>query len=764
MGAHRQQIFAAALAHHRAGEPIEADAACRILLTHWPNDVDALNLRAVIACMAGRYADGTVLAEQVLAQRPDNLQALSTLGDALHLLGDGAGAVTAFERAVKQAPRDAGLHSRLGTALLETGRNEEAESAYRRSIAIADHAAQSHFNHAVALGRLDRTTEAIAAYRRAIALDPSHLAAHLNLGNVLVDRAEIDDAIVLYRSAIALCPDAAEAHASLGVALFCQRHHDEAAACLMRAIACDPDCATAHAYLGAVRREQGRPLEAVHACERAIGLRADIAEAHFALGSARIDLDQPEAAVAAYREALALAPTDARIHCNLAVALLRLDRVDDAVEACRTAITLNPEDASAHTNLGVALQRLDRLDEAIAAHERAIAIKPDCAQSYSNLADCFRDEGRLDESLQLNRQAVALASCEDLHRFNHALALLMEGDYEAGWPAYEVRRKAGILGPSERSLPAPEWRGEPLQGRTLLLQAEQGLGDTLQFVRYVRELLESGASIVIESQRPLTGLLQSLGPVRVVTLGEPLPPFDFHLPLMSLPNLLRTRLDSIPATIPYLAADPAKIARWKTRIGQTGDLAVGVVWSGNPNHKSDRRRSIAAATVLPDLVMPGVRLFSLQKDPRAEDASLLESMAAVITDLAPWLDDFTDTAAALEALDLVIAVDTSTAHLAGALGRPVWMMLPFALDWRWLRDREDSPWYPTMRLFRQSTPRIWTDVIGRIRSKLSRLAQQERDRSELPWLDGTGIASAADCGSNLIDDVRHGFDTASLRD
>ena len=727
MGAHRQQIFATALAHHQAGEPIEADAACRSLLVHWPNDVDALNLRAVIACVTGRYADGTALAGQVLARHPDDVQALSTLGDALHVLENMPGAVAAFERAVKLAPHDAKLRSRLGTALLDIGRVEEAEAAYRQSIALAGQVAQSHFNHAVALRRLDQIPEAIAAYRKVIALDPRHVAAYLNLGNILIGRSEVDDAITLYQTAIALRPNAAEAHANLGLALHHQHQHDEAAACLMRAIACDPDCATAHAYLGAVRREQDRPHEAVHACERAIGLKVDIPEAYFTLGCAKLDLEQPEAAIAAFREALALTPEDANIHCSLGVALSQIDQIDDAVHAYRTAITLDPRHAAAYTNLGAALQRQDRLDEAIVAHQTAITLDPEFANAYSNLAGCLRDEGRLDEALRANGQAVSLVSCGDVERFNHAVALLMEGDYEAGWPAYEVRRKPGILGP-ERSLPVPEWRGETLQGHTLLLHAEQGLGDTLQFVRFVHQLLEPGVSIVIESQKPLAGLLQSLGPVRVVTQGAPLPAFDFHLPLMSLPNVLRTRLDNIPSSVPYLAADPAKIARWKARIGSTTDLNVGVVWSGNPDHKSDRRRSIAAATVLPALVMPSVRLFSLQKDPRAEDTATLQAMAANFTDLAPLLNDFSDTAAALEALDLVIAVDTSTAHLAGALGRPVWMMLPFALDWRWLRDREDSPWYPTMRLFRQSTPRVWSDVIGRIRSELSKLAHERRHR------------------------------------
>jgi tetratricopeptide (TPR) repeat protein len=723
MAANRQQIFASALTHHQAGKPMEADAACCALLAHWPQDVDALNLRAVIACMASRYADGAVLLERVLALRPDNVQALSTLGDVQHALGDNQGTIATFERAVEFAPRDAAIHSKLGTALLDSGRFGEAEAAYRQSIALAGQVAQSHFNHAVALYRLGRTTEAVAAYQSAIALDPHHVAAHINLGNVRMDQDRFDDAVALYRTAVALRPDAPEGHANLGLALLRQNHHDDANACALAAIACDPGYAVAHAALGAIRREQGKPLEAIQACERAIVLKPDLAEAHITLGTARLDLEQQEAAIAAFDKALELAPEDARIHCNLGIALIRLDRLDAAVRVYRTAIALAPLYAPAHTNLGVALLLQDRPQEAIASHRRAIALDPEHANAYSSLAQALKEEGQLDEALQVICKGASLASCQDPQRFIHALALLMEGDYEAGWEAYEARRRSGVLVPQERTFAVPEWRGEELKGRTLLLHAEQGLGDTLQFVRYVHALLGPDISIVIECQRPLVRLLQSLGSVRVVAEGDPLPAFDVHLPLMSLPYVFGTRLDTIPAAVPYLASDPEKVARWRARIGSSTDLAVGVVWSGNPGHKFDRRRSIAAAAVLPTLVMPGVRLFSLQKDAKPEDAATLKTMAADITDLSPWLDDFTDTAAALEALDLVIAVDTSTAHLAGALGRPVWLMLPYALDWRWLRDREDSPWYPTMRLFRQSTPRVWTDVLSRIRRELSSLAQ-----------------------------------------
>jgi tetratricopeptide (TPR) repeat protein len=725
MAAYRKML-ARAITHHQAGRTAEADDACGELLLRWPNDVDALNLRAVIACMNGRFAVGRQLLERLLALRPDNIQALTTLGDTFDALGDTQGTIDTFQRALKLAPRDARLHSRLGTALFDAGQSSEAEAAYRQSIALAGRIAQTHFNHGVVLHRLGRTEDAALAYRTVLSLDPHHVAAHLNLGNVLMDMYRVDDAVTSYRTAIALQPDGADGHSNLGLALLRQDQLPEAAACQLKALSCDPQHAGAHAGLGAVCRAQGEYEDAIRLCELAIALKPDLAEASITLGTALLELDRAQEALAVYQRARELLPNDASIHCNLGVAFIKLKRLDEAAAACRAAIELRPAYASAYSNLGVALLQLDRAQEAIAASERAIEIDPSFAKAYSNLAECLKDEGRLDEALDASRISVSLASRDKMQQFNYALALLMEGDCEAGWAAYEIRRKAGVLAPRERSFSVPEWRGESLVGRTLLLHAEQGLGDTLQFVRFAREIATTGASIVVECQRPLVDLLHSIANVRVVPQGAPLPQVDVHLPLMSLPHVLGTRLDTIPANVPYLAADPVKVAGWKARLGHTSDLNVGVVWSGNPDHKSDRRRSIAAANVLPALALPGVRLFSLQKDPRPQDRGTLHALADCMTDLAPELTDFTETAAAIAALDLVIAVDTSVAHLAGALGRPVWMMTPYALDWRWLRDREDSPWYPTMRLFRQAVPKVWTDVLARIRNELAEKALEKQ--------------------------------------
>lgn len=722
-----QKMLARAVTHHRAGRIAEADDACGAMLLRWPNDVDVLNLRAVLACMSGRFADGRQLLERLLKLRPDNVQALTTLGDTLDALGDRQGTIDTFQRALKHAPRNAGLQSRLGTALLDGGRPAEAEAAYRQSIVLAGRIAQTHFNHGVALHRLGRTEDAGLAYRTALSLDPHHVAAHLNLGNVLMDEGRIDDAIASYRTAIALQPDAPDGHCNLGLALLRQDRLPDAAASQLQALACDPNHAGAHAGLGAVCRAQGQYDDAIRLCEHAIALKPDLAEASITLGTTLLECDRAEEAMVVYQRALELLPFEPSIHCNLGVAFNKLKRLDEAVAASRRAIELRPAYASAYSNLGVALLQLDRAQEAIAANEKAIEIDPSFAKAYSNLAECLKDEGRLDEALDASCTSVSLPTHDKMQQFNHALALLMEGDYENGWAAYEVRRRAGVLTPYERMFDVPEWRGEPLAGRTLLLHAEQGFGDTLQFVRFAKDLAQSGASIVIECQRPLVDLLRTIDGIAIVPQGAPLPHVDLHLPLMSLPNVLGTRLHALGGDVPYLAADPLKVAGWKARLGQTRDLNVGVVWSGNPDHKSDRRRSIAAASVLPAFAMPGVRLFSLQKDPRADDRGTLHALAGSVTDLAPELADFTETAAAIAALDLVIAVDTSVAHLAGALGRPVWMMTPYALDWRWLRDRADSPWYPTMHLFRQSVPKVWDDVLARIRAELSAQALQKQD-------------------------------------
>jgi len=273
----------------------------------------------------------------------------------------------------------------------------------------------------------------------------------------------------------------------------------------------------------------------------------------------------------------------------------------------------------------------------------------------------------------------------------------------------------------------PEWEGEPFVGRTLLVFSDYGIGDAMQLVRYLPMAVARGGKVVLQVQPSLVSLFRDLPGVTVLARGEALPPFDLQLPMMSLPRVLGTTLDTIPAAIPYLQAEPAKLSRWQRALRHAKGLKVGVVWAGNPQHKGDKFRSLAAEAVLPRLVMPGVQLYSLQKEARPADGAVLASLKTDIADLAPALGDFSDTAAAVAALDLVISVDTSVAHLAGGLGRPVWVLLPYALDWRWLRDREDTPWYPTMRLFRQPAPGDWTSVLDSVAHDLTATLEEAHD-------------------------------------
>jgi hypothetical protein len=411
---------------------------------------------------------------------------------------------------------------------------------------------------------------------------------------------------------------------------------------------------------------------------------------------------------------------------NLGACLCGLGQFEAALAACRQALVIKPDHAPAHTNIGIIHERTGNIAAAVAAHRRAIGCDPGYAKGYANLAVALRNKGDLDEMLMVSCRAVELAPDNSLTRYNHAHFLLMCGDLANGFAEYHWGRKNKLLSRGMPVFDGPEWEGEDFTGRTLLLYADYGIGDALHFVRYVPDVVARGGTVVLQVQPAIASLLRPMPGVTVLGRDEPVPSYDLQLALMDLPRIFGTTLDTIPAKIPYLKAEPAKVEAWRTALGDQPVLKVGVVWAGSPLHKGDSQRSLSAAAVLPRLVMPGVQLFSLQKEPRAADELVLQQLGGQVIDLGPVLGDFTDTAAAVSVLDLVISVDTSVAHLAGALGRPCWMLLPYALDWRWLRDREDSPWYPTMRLFRQSKPHAWAGVLVRAAAELARVVAGER--------------------------------------
>jgi len=476
--------------------------------------------------------------------------------------------------------------------------------------------------------------------------------------------------------------------------------------------------------LGVLARQVGRNDLAIEYISQALRLKPDYAEAHYNLANALLRQGKLTEAVASYQQTLHLKPDYAGAHNNLASAFRRQGKLTEAVASYQEALRLKPDYAEAHSNLGVALAAQGRLTEAVASYQQALRLKPDYAEAHCNLGLALVDQGKLTEAVASYQQALRLKPDYAEAHINLAHVWFLWGDFERAWPEYEWRWK--LRGLSSPSFCQPLWDGSSLQGQTILLFAEQGLGDTLQFIRYAPLVQQHGATVIVQCQGPLLRLLATCAGIdRLVLAGTALPPFDVQAPLLSLPRIFRSTLATIPANIPYLCADPELRAHWQQQLSGVRGFKVGIAWQGNPEHKRDRWRSVPLLAFEPLAGVLGVRLVSLQKGPGREQLPDLANRLGVL-DLADRLEDFADTAAVMRSLDLVITVDTAVAHLAGALGIPVWVALSLFPDWRWLLEREDSPWYPSMRLFRQSAWGDWAGVFERLTEALRQQVEATR--------------------------------------
>jgi Flp pilus assembly protein TadD len=500
---------------------------------------------------------------------------------------------------------------------------------------------------------------------------------------------------------------------------------DEAFAAYRQALAIEPADAEALHLLGVALHQAGRGEEAVGHIRRAIALHSDRPHYHNNLGVTLTELGRLAEAEADLRACLRLAPGFANAHYNLGNLLDKAGRPSEAEASYREALRLAPDYPDALNNLGHVLNELGRPAEAEERLREALRLRPDSTGSLNNLGIALYDQGRLEEAEAVYRQALRLEpEFPDAHN-NLAYALLKAGRFAEGWEEHEWRWRAKHMAPGVRPFSAPLWGGEPIEDKVILLHAEQGLGDTLQFCRYAPLVR---AAVVLEVQAPLVRLLSKLpGVRRVIARGEDLPPFDLHAPLLSLPRAFGSGLETIPAATPYLAADAEAAGAWKARLASLPGLKVGLVWAGGPRTPApelaaiDARRSIALGALAPLAEIPGVSFVSLQKgEPAAQAAHPPAGMA--LADFTDELSDFADTAALIDALDLVISVDTSVAHLTGALGRPVWLLNRFDACWRWLKKGDDSAWYPSLRQFRQTGPGDWPGVVAAARDALGRLA------------------------------------------
>ncbi len=654
-----------------------------------PRDLADALTQAIALHEKGELAAAERLYSAILAARPDHPDALHFLGIIRLAAGDPTEALRLVAAAMRAGPPSAFLHLNHGLALNALSRPQEAVVSFERAIALDAGFAEAHNNRAVLLAGLGRHEEALASYRAALAFDPGNAGTLFNQANALKDLGRLEEAVASYDRALALQPDLAPALCNRGIALHALKRHTQALASLDAALA------------------------------RAPG----IAEAHLNRGTVLDDLKHHEEALASYDKALALRPEYAEALSNRGVALHALGRDDEALECFDRALMVRPDYAEALTHRGATLDAMRRYDEALASYNRAIALKPDHADAYGNRGTAFYNLKRLDEALADFDRALGLRPDLPEVHWNQATARLITGDYARGFAEYEWRWRRETMASSRRDFRAPLWRGEDVAGKTVLLHSEQGFGDSIQFCRYAPALAARGARVILEVEAPLQRLMTTLvtplaDGIEVIARGSPVPAFDAYCPLLSLPLAFGTRLATVPSDTPYLHARTQDIAAWNERLGDKRRPRIGLAWSGNPNHLRDAERSIAFQALLP-LFDLEAGFVSVQKDVRAADADVLAGHSGILQ-VGEHLKDFADTAALIAALDLVVTVDTSVAHLAGALGKPVWLLLPTIPDWRWLLEREDSPWYPTARLFRQDETRRYEGVIARVREALNR--------------------------------------------
>ena len=491
------------------------------------------------------------------------------------------------------------------------------------------------------------------------------------------------------------------------------------AAC-RRALALEPGDARALHYLGVTLVAMKRFAEAATYLRHAVEAAPDRADSHFALAFACASLDDLAGAIAHYREAVKLDPSHASAQMNLGSALLACDRFAEATTHLTRAVQLRPDYAPGYFNLGGLYVAMGRFAQAEAAHRRALELRPDYALALDGLAGALAGQGRYDEALQYYARALDLQPDSPDFRYGRSLTWLAQGRWREAWPDYEHRWCCREL--KGRRIKGEPWDGSPLGGRTILLYADQALGDTLQMVRYVPLVAQRGGRVTLAIQSALVPMLRDLpGVERLVDLSQPPPPFDVQAALMSLPYVFGTTPDNVPASVPYLSADVDLVEQWREQVAGLDGFKVGLVWQGNANFLPGLRRSLSLAACEPLANLPGVRLISLQKGSGREQVAAV-AFADRILDLSSRLDEesgpFMDTAAIMTQLDLVITCDTAAAHLAGALAVETWLALPAVAEWRWLLDRDDTPWYPTMRLFRQRQPGDWAEVFGSMAATL----------------------------------------------
>jgi tetratricopeptide (TPR) repeat protein len=652
-----------------------------------PNSVQAKFQAGLKLHKQGQLAEAAKIYEDILAADKAHVAALHCLGGIAYQMGNLERAVTLIADAVRINPRIAAADAYRGAALNRLNRHDEALAVSDETIRLKPDFAEAHYNRGNAFYGLGRFAEALAGYDRAITLRPDFAEAWSNRANALQKLGAAFDALASCNRAIELKPNYAQGHYNRGNALYDLKRWEEALSSYGRAIELNPNYAQVHYNRGKTLYELKRLDEAVASYDRAIALKPDYAEAWCNRGNVLNDLERFEQALVSYDKAIALKPHYAEAWSNRGTALQYLYRLEEALACHDKALALSPDYAEAHCNRGSVLNSIKRPEDALASFNRAIAVDPHFAQAH----------------------------------FNKAITELGLGNMEDGWRAFEWRRRIMELS-GKRVFPKPLLTSmDEVQGKTILVYFEHGFGDTIQFYRYLELLHRAGARILFNVQTKLERLLTSPKfPFTFVNLDDPTLAYDYHVPMMSLPLAFGTTLQTVPAKVPYISPEDDLVRQWRDRLGGDG-FKIGICWTGSLTHLKGHQGRVFPLTCFEPLSkLPGVRLISLQKGDGESDLKSLPPGMPIesFDDLDTGPDAFVDTAAVMKCVDLVIANDTSVSHLAGALGVPTFVVLQYVPDWRWMFDRSDSPWYPTMRLFRQKRDGDWAGVFEEINDVL----------------------------------------------
>ena len=619
-------------------------------------------------------------------------------------------AAEASERILRRHPNHPRALHLLGMFASENGQQEVAAVLLARAVKSDSENTDCMVDLGVVFARMGRWPDAVRCYKLALNRKPQDAGAWLRLGRALAAEGDIEGAEGSFRSASALAPEDAAAHNSLGSMLQLLGRFPASADAFAEAVRIEPGQKDHHLELANSLLLAGEVERAANSYSRALGLDSRCAVAHFNQGVCLMRLGRVEEAEGSFREAAVIQPDYAEAHNNYGILRQAAGMRGEAMEAYRRALQASPNYSEARYNLALAFQDEDLPAEAAGHYRELIESGCQTGEIWNNLGNCATALMDLREARQCYQAAIEDPLGEVEARWNLGLLDLVEGDYPRGWEGYEWRfRQQNAF---RRQFEQPRWLGGPLEGRRILVWAEQGLGDTLQFARFLSLVSRHGGRVTLECPPTLTRLLRRTAGVEgVVAFGAPLPEFDVHSPLMSLPLALEVTLNNLPEHTPYIVCPEEASAHWAGEPA-TALPRVGLVWTGNPGHRNDRNRSLPPEELRALAGLDGLVFVSLQKGPPPPETGL------EMLDLSSRLVDVADTAAVIDNLDLVISVDTAVAHLAGALGKPVWTLLPHAPDWRWLLDRKDSPWYPTMRLFRQPARKDWASVMRGVRNDL----------------------------------------------